>query len=151
MKTDLLATLGVLAEQINALPDDAPASPAPVPAPTHLRVTNSYLVGGPLAIGIGWDAGPSGGSDTLMVKGADGSPGGPSEWTEVFSGGSSEGAHGERYTHVLESPAGQKLLFRLHYNLGADSGPDVELPVNSDEYLSPEAAPPPVPETPPSL
>lgn len=141
MKSELLSALATIASsvdalsaQVNALPDDpitAPLAPAPN-APAGMNVTNAYVVGGPLAIGIGWQPGPSGSIEDLSFKGAVGNPNGPDDWTSAPTSGS-EGADGERYTHVLQNPAGQVIEFRLRFSLSGQAGEYSYLTVTADD------------------
>jgi hypothetical protein len=112
MKPELLASIDALRAQIVAsMPDD------PV-APTGLAVLNTYPVGGPLAIELGWDQLPAGMTAILEYKGADNNPAGPQGWTGIPSTPPNE--TGVRATLILQNPDGQNILFRLTAQRDAD-------------------------------
>lgn len=108
MKTEILASLDALRAQIvSLLPDD----PLPVPAtPTGLSVIRTYGTN-PLMIELGWDEVEGGCASLLQYKEAEGSNGGPQEWTDIPNGSPNE--TGVRATLVLANPDGQNSLIRL--------------------------------------
>lgn len=132
MKTELLTAYATLGDLINALPND----PLPVPAaPTGLRIVGA-AGSNPRTLLLAWDYFGSPLSAYLEVKGAEGNPAGPQEWTLLDYNGSGPDGNGTMFTYVLENPAGQSILFRLRaQNMdGAFSDP-IEITVNADDYL----------------
>ncbi len=120
MKTELLATLTAALAIVNDLPND----PLPeIPTPTGLMVISTYGGEGnaTLSIELGWFTIPPGLTPSLDVKGAEGNPAGPQEWTGIPVNGS-PGVNGEWATHHLANPNGQAIVFRLRWSRIEDNG-----------------------------
>lgn len=107
---------------VNAVDDPPP------PAPSNFRVSGYYYMGdrNPLAIEFAWDAQPGYGTRFDYI-GEPENAAGPQSWTPVTINGDGASA-----THILQNPAGQRLIFVLQHTGPDGDGPNAEIRFNTD-------------------